>query len=102
MIADGFDPDFIEIYREFEADLPRILTEARTAFAAGDAAQLARAAHQAKGSAANFGFFGFSSIMARIETQAKCGSVAGLEADLDAAGHVFRESLALVKAERGV
>ncbi|HEY8901512.1 MAG TPA: Hpt domain-containing protein [Chthoniobacterales bacterium] len=102
MIADGFTPDFVEIYREFEIDLPRILKEAANAAAAGDAVQLARAAHQAKGSAANFGFTGFSGVMARIETQAKAGSVAALASEVETAGGVFRESIALVKRERGI
>ena len=102
MIADGFTPDFVEIYREFEVDLPRILGEAEKAFAAGDAVAVARAAHQAKGSAANFGFFGFSETMSRIETQAKSGSVAGLDAELAVAHRLFASSLEQVKRERGM
>lgn len=102
MIADGFTPDFVEIYREFEADLPRILREAANALAAGDANQLSRAAHQAKGSAANFGFTGFSATMARIEAQAKGGSLAGLDAEIARGERLFRESIALVKSQRGV
>ncbi len=102
MIADGFTPDFVEIYREFEVDLPRILGDAAAALAAGETTQLARAAHQAKGSAANFGFTGFSAVMARIETQAKGGSVAGLDVELQTARRLFAESIALVKTERGI
>lgn len=102
MIGEGFDPDFVEIYREFEADLPRILGEVRDALAVEDAVRVARAAHQAKGSAANFGFFGFSGVMARIETQAKAGALAGLAGELETAGGLFRDSLAMVKAERGI
>jgi HPt (histidine-containing phosphotransfer) domain-containing protein len=102
MIADGFTEDFVEIYREFEVDLPRILRDAATALAAGDATQLSRSAHQAKGSAANFGFTGFSGVMARIETQAKAGSVAGLDGELQTAGRIFSESLAEVKSQRGI
>ena len=102
MIADGYDPDFIEIYREFETDVPRIVAAARAAAATGDAVALSRAAHQAKGSAANFGFFGFSGVMARIEAQAKSGSVAGADGEIDIASRLFRESLAAVKAERGI
>ncbi len=102
MIADGYTPDFVEIYREFETDLPRILGEAKTALAEGDATRTARAAHQAKGSAANFGFSGFSGVMARVETQAKSGNVAGLNGELQVAERLFLESLALVKSERGM
>ncbi len=102
MIADGFTPDFVEIYREFEVDLPRILREATAACAADDANLLARSAHQAKGSAANFGFTGFSATMARIETEAKAGRVAGLDAELARADRLFRESIELVKSQRGM
>ncbi len=102
MIADGFTEDFVEIYREFEVDLPRILRDAAAALASGDAMQVSRAAHQAKGSAANFGFTGFSGVMARIETQAKAGSVAGLESELKTAELFFAESLAQVKSQRGI
>jgi HPt (histidine-containing phosphotransfer) domain-containing protein len=102
MIADGFTPDFVEIYREFEVDLPRILGEAKSAMEAGDATRASRAAHQAKGSAANFGFFGFSGVMARIETQAKGGSLDGLDGEIEMAERLFGESLALVKTQRGI
>jgi two-component system sensor histidine kinase TorS len=102
MIADGFTPDFVEIYREFEIDLPRILGEAEKGFSAGDATATARAAHQAKGSAANFGFFGFSETMARIETQAKAGVLAGLDVELATARRLFANSLEQVKRERGI
>lgn len=102
MIADGYTPDFVEIYREFEVDLPRILGEVEQGLMAGDAVRVARAAHQAKGSAANFGFFGFSGIMSRMETQAKSGSLTGLDGEMQAAKQLFTDSLALVKDERGI
>jgi len=102
MIADGYTPDFVEIYREFEADLPRILEDAKSALAAGDAVRTSRAAHQAKGSAANFGFVDFSGVMARIEYQAKAGDLAGLDQELSAAATLFQQSLASVKSARGI
>ncbi|HVE16934.1 MAG TPA: Hpt domain-containing protein [Chthoniobacterales bacterium] len=102
MIADGYTPDFVEIYREFEVDLPRILGEAKSAVVAADAVKTARAAHQAKGSAANFGFTGFSSVMARVETQAKGGDLGGLAGEIQTAERIFFESLALVKSERSM
>lgn len=102
MIADGYTPDFVEIYREFEVDLPRILGEIRTGLESDDALAVARAAHQAKGSSANFGFNGFSSLMAGIEAEAKAGDLSGLPAKLEAAARLFEESVAIVKAERGV
>jgi HPt (histidine-containing phosphotransfer) domain-containing protein len=102
MIADGYAPDFVEIYREFEVDLPRILAETRDALAAGDAIRTSRAAHQAKGSAANFGFVDFSRVMAKIELEAKAGSLAGLDGQLEIATGFFQQSLAAVKAARGI
>jgi HPt (histidine-containing phosphotransfer) domain-containing protein len=102
MIADGYAEDFIEIYREFETDLPRIVGEVRQGLEAGDAAQAAHAAHQAKGSAANFGFFGFCSVMAAIEDAARIGNLTGLDAELAKAGALFQESLGLVKRERNI
>lgn len=102
MIADGYTPDFVEIYREFEVDLPRILGEIRTGLESDDAVAVSRAAHQAKGSAANFGFNGFSALMAEIETEAKAGDLTGVSARLDVAARLFEESVAVVKAERGV
>jgi HPt (histidine-containing phosphotransfer) domain-containing protein len=102
MIADGYAPDFVEIYREFEVDLPRILSDLKDALAAGDAMLVSRAAHQAKGSAANFGFTEFSGVMARIEHQAKAGSLDGVDAHLAAANGLFQQSLAAVKSARGI
>lgn len=102
MIADGYAEDFVEIYREFEKDLPRIVGEVRRGLDAGDAAQAAHAAHQAKGSAANFGFFGFSSVMGTIEDASRIGNLTGLDAELVKAEGLFQESLALVKRERNI
>jgi HPt (histidine-containing phosphotransfer) domain-containing protein len=102
MIADGYEPDFVEIYREFEADLPRIVHEAKQALEAGDAIRVSRAAHQAKGSAANFGFAGFSAVMSRIEEKAKKEDISEAAGDLASAEDVFRTSIALVKSERGI
>ena len=102
MIADGYTPDFVEIYREFEVDLPRIVGEAKAAVASGDATRIAHVAHQAKGTASNFGFFGFCGVMAGIEVQAKAGNLAGLGCQLQIAERFFFESLALVKSERGI
>lgn len=102
MIADGYTPDFVEIYREFEVDLPRILSDLRASFDAGDAGRVSRAAHQAKGSAANFGFTAFSRQMAEIELQAKSGDLTGVGEKTDLAEGSFRESVAAVRAERGV
>ncbi len=102
MIADGFTPDFVEIYREFEADLPRILRELAAALLAGDANLAARTAHQAKGSAANFGFLAFSALMAHIESQAKIGALSGLAPEFAKVEGLLQESFAAVRRERGI
>ncbi len=102
MMADGYTEDFVEIYVEFGKDLPEILSTLETALVAGDAVAVSRAAHQAKGSAANFGFTGFSSMMATIEQTAKAGSLDGVEADLIQGKSVFAESILEVKRERGI
>lgn len=102
MIADGFTEDFVEIYREFERDLPSIISTLDAALATGDANAASRAAHQAKGSAANFGFVGFSAVMAHIEQSAKAGTLDGLVDAAHRGRHAFEESVAAVKRERGI
>lgn len=101
MIADGFTDDFLEIYREFETDLPRILDTVKSAAQAGDASAMARAAHQAKGSAANFGLVAFSKLMATVESVGKSGTVEGGLQMTEDARKIFRESLIQIRAERG-
>ncbi len=102
MIADGYTEDFVEIYREFEEDLPRILGEVQGGIDSANADAASRAAHQAKGSAANFGFIGFTSLMATLESNARDGSLTGSGDLLDRARVIFGQSVALVKAERGI
>jgi len=102
MIADGYTEDFVEIYHEFEHDLPSILNTLEAALAAGDPTAVSRAAHQAKGSAANFGFNGFSAIMATIEHTAKGGSINGAADALKTARETFHASIAAVKSQRGI
>lgn len=102
MIADGYTEDFVEIYREFEVDLPRILGDAEAALNASDPVAVARAAHQAKGSAANFGFVDFSSLMARVEQSAKSGSLDGVANLLAEAREAFQSALVVVKTERNL
>ncbi|GEM_PF-398615 len=102
MIADGYTEDFVEIYHEFELDLPSILNTLEAALSAGDPVAVFRAAHQAKGSAANFGLKGFSGIMASIEHGAKGGSIDGAADALKAARETFHASIAAVKSERGI
>ncbi len=102
MIADGYTEDFVEIYHEFELDLPSILNTLETALSVSDPIAVSRAAHQAKGSAANFGFNGFSATMATIEQTAKGGSLNGVDDALKASREIFRASIAAVKSQRGI
>jgi HPt (histidine-containing phosphotransfer) domain-containing protein len=100
MIADGYTEDFVDIYREFAADLPRIFGELHNAIDSGDSNAVARAAHQTKGSAANFGFLSVTIRMAEIEASAKAGSIIGAAEKLADAEPLFQRSLQEVKSQR--
>lgn len=102
MIADGFTEDFVEIYREFVAEVPGLLASLRAALDAGDTAQAARVAHQLKGSSANFGFIGISSPMSSLELEAKAGSLEKAGEYFAAAEAGFGEAVAEVQSLRGV
>jgi len=102
MIADGFVPDFVEIYREYLAEMPGHLGNLRQAVLAEDAPMAARLAHQIKGSSANFGFIGVSHPAAELEQEAKGGSLArGLDLTIVAESG-FQAAVAEVKARVGV
>jgi FOG: HPt domain len=102
MIADGFTEEFVEIYREFLAEIPQLLAALQTHLEAADATQVARLAHQIKGSAANFGFIAVSGPMASLEHAAKGGSLAG-GADLLATAQTgFASAVREVQERRGV
>lgn len=102
MIADGFTPDFVEIYVEFVAEIPGLLALVRENVSAGDTLQTSRTAHQLKGSAANFGFIGISGPMASLEQEAKAGSLDRAAEHIAAAEAGFAAAVAEVKAQRGV
>jgi len=74
MIADGYPPEFVEILREFVAEIPPMLDSLVALEGTKDMEKIGRVAHQIKGSAANFGFRGVSSAAAEIEMLAKRGS----------------------------
>lgn len=102
MIADGFAPDFVEIYQEYLAEMPGLLGNLRQAVLAGDAFLAARVAHQIKGSSANFGYIGVSHPAAELEQEAKGGSlVRGLDLTSEADSG-FQAAVAEVKARVGV
>ncbi|CAN5409926.1 hypothetical protein BH09VER1_BH09VER1_09980 [soil metagenome] len=102
MIADGFTPDFMEIYQEYVAEIPVLLNDLRQKINAGDALQVSKVAHQLKGSAANFGYIGVSRPMAELEQEAKAGSLAQAASYYTAAELGFSQALAEVNTRRGV
>lgn len=102
MIADGFTPDFVEIYHEYLAEIPGLFASLREKITQNDAAQASRVAHQIKGSSANFGFIGISQPVANIEMEAKGGSLSGAPGWLLQAEQAFTAASAEVKARRGV
>ncbi len=83
-------------------EIPALLGDLRQKIAAGDATQIARSAHQIKGSSANFGFVGVSVPMATLEQQAKAGSITEAASLLAEAEAGFQNGLAEVKEKRGV
>lgn len=100
MIADGFTPDFVEIYREFVSEMPALLSQLRDKVLAGDSVAAAKVAHQIKGSSANFGFVGVSRAAATLEQSAKAGSLADASALLGDATLSFEKAVAEVRALR--
>lgn len=102
MIGDGFDDDFIEIYHEFQDDLPRILDQIEAGLQANDPVAVSKAAHQVKGSAANFGFVGFTKAALAMEQAGKAGSLNGVPESLESARNLFRRSIEAVKTQRGL
>ncbi len=101
MIADGFSPDFVEIYQEYLAETPDLFLQLRHNLAANDAVASAKTAHQIKGSSGNFGFIGVSQPMAKLEVESKGGSLAGAQEWLTEAEGAFQQAALEVKAKRG-
>lgn len=102
MIADGFTPDFVEIYHEYLAEMPGLLASLREKVSQNDAVQAAKVAHQIKGSSANFGFIGVSQPVASLEMEAKGGSLASAASQLAQAEAGFKAAAAEVKTRRNV
>lgn len=88
-IADGWPPDFVEIFDEFLVELPDDLNDLKAAIEAHDVALAASLAHRVKGCAANFGFQGVREAALTIESAAKAGSIDGLTEWLDNAVAAF-------------
>lgn len=102
MIADGFEPEFVEIYHEFLAEMPGLFSTLREKMAQNDPLQVSRVAHQIKGSAANFGFVGISRPFAALEQESKNGSLANAAAYLAEGEAGLQGAIAEVKSQRGV
>ncbi len=102
MIADGFTPDFMEIYEEYLAEIPNLLADLRQKIEAGDALQVSKVAHQLKGSSANFGYIGVSGPMSELEQEAKSGSLSRAAEHYSAAVQGFSQAAAEVNTRRGV
>ena len=103
MMADGYTPDFVEIYREFLDQTPELLRVLEEHVASGDVAGARDAAHKIKGSSANFGFVGVSEPMSRIEQQAKDKRDldGAMELALEARGN-FERARGEVSKKRGI
>ena len=100
MIADGFTPDFLDIYREFLEETPSLFLQLRHQLTSNNAGEASKVAHQIKGSAANFGFVGVSQPMAKIEIDAKSGTLLNAATWLAEAERSFQEAALEVKAKR--
>jgi len=77
-IADGFAPDFMEVFRAFAEEMPDLIGSLNEHLASGDLDAVWKIAHQVKGSSANFGFIGVSNPASQIELLAKAGVTEGL------------------------
>lgn len=103
MMADGYTPDFVEIYREFLDQTPELLAALENHLAGGDVEAARDAAHKVKGSSANFGFIGVSAPMSRLEQQAKeIGILDGGVAWTQEARENFEKSKAEIHEKRGI
>ena len=103
MMADGYTPDFVEIYREFLEQTPELLGALERHILAGEVEAARDAAHKIKGSSANFGFVAVSEPMSRLELQAKeARDLEGAEDRMLEARGNFENARAEVRAKRGI
>jgi CheY-like chemotaxis protein len=94
---DGNEELLSEIAELFAQDGPRLLTAIRAALTRNDAAALQRAAHELKGSVANFGQSQARVLAERLERMGRDGTLAGaapLCEELDGALAQVRQALA--------
>ena len=102
MIADGYTEDFVEIYREFLAEVPLVLEEISQAIVSTDATLVARKAHQLKGASANFGFLEVSTLAATLEQEGKAGNLSDAPRLLSDLNSALEASVTYVAAEKGM
>lgn len=103
MMADGYTPDFVEIYRDFLDQTPELLQALEGRLAEGDLDGARGTAHKIKGSSANFGFLGVSAPMFLIEARAKEErDLEGAVGRLSEARENFERAKAEVREKRGI
>lgn len=103
MMADGYTPDFVEIYEEFLAQTPELFDALERHLLEGNVPAAREAAHKVKGSAANFGFLGVSRPVADVEHGAKDhATLEGAAERLLEARKNFESARAEVRASRGI
>jgi len=103
MIADGYTPDFVEIYHEFLDQTPGLFDALEGHLTEQNVQAAGNTAHKIKGSSANFGFAGVSEPMARLERQAKeSGTIAEAREWLQAARDSFARVTSEVREKRAI
>ena len=103
MMADGYTPEFVEIYREFLDQTPELLDDLDKHLLEGHVRASSEAAHKIKGSSANFGFVGVSAPMSLLELHAKQkGSLDGAADRLFEARENFESAKIEVREKRGI
>lgn len=103
MMADGYTPDFVAIYREFTSQTPELLDLIDREVVGLDFSAVRETAHKIKGSSANFGFVGVSTPMAELELQAReQRNLDGAEEKIRLARENFEKSCQEVRLKRGM
>ncbi len=90
-----------EIFLDFIADFDAQSARIRELLAQGDLVAAGKAAHQLKGSSSTFGMRYFAQLAKRIELDAVERNVAPTAGEVAEFEAVFRESVRLIRQERG-
>jgi len=99
-IADGYDAEFLEIFRELETTTPGLYDQLEAELSSGDFEKASRTAHQIKGCVANFGFADLAETMREIEYGGREGHAEGLLEKCRDGRSQFSAAIAEVKAQR--